>query len=400
MKKKYIALIILSLILSGCEKSNEPTMDNLNYTETVSHEISTQSVPDTQDITLDNPSSEAESSNSQTFGISSKEIAQITYGKEVNFYSKSLGNYNVDIFPNGDYLLFCVSLKEDTFPSLIYAYDQSKPGRDKSSNALIQSFIDKYSIESNVQRVSYNLGDSSNQMISCLYIKDSKVKNFPLTIQIVPETDYFLTTDTEKYKAACTEGRYNDILLDVQSYIDSTSPPSYDNAYTLISVLSPIVEHWEDIEINYDPIEKVATFSYSRINKISNNVHFYPYATTNEKLVHSLIGFYDSDWLFFEDITISSDENINISASHNKLEKVTDNGQIYEAYDTSLDDDIIKELLSSPTHTIRFIAKDNSFKDYEMSNEEYEALSVISKFQNVRNILSDLLYRFQLRQTN
>ena len=40
------------------------------------------------------------------------------------------------------------------------------------------------------------------------------------------------------------------------------------------------------------------------------------------------------------------------------------------------------------------------FKDYEMTSEEYEALISISKFQNVRNILSDLLSHFQNRMSD
>lgn len=61
---------------------------------------------------------------------------------------------------------------------------------------------------------------------------------------------------------------------------------------------------------------------------------------------------------------------------------------------------MIEELLSSPSHTIRFTAHDDTHKDYEMSREEYEALSVISNFQDVRNILSDLLFWFQESQSS
>ena len=397
MRKKYIALTFLTLFLFGCERSVESTKENLNYPETISQETSIQNESASQSQTFDASPNIDETLDSLTFGITSKEIAQIIYNKEVESYSKNIASYNIDVFPNGDYLLFCVTLKEDQFPSLIYTYDQAKPGRDKSATALIKTFINNFPIESDVKQVSYNVGDSTNQMISCLYIKNSKVVNFPLTIKIVPETDYFLTIDTEEYKAACKEGRYNDILQDAQSYIDNTSPASYDNAYTLVSVLTPIVEYWDNIKVDYDSIEKVATFSYKGINKIDSNTHFFPYATTNEKQIHSLIGFYDSDWSFFESIIISSNKNIDISASYNKFEKVADNGQIYEAYDTSLEDDVLEELLSSPAHTIRFVAKDGTLKDYEMSSEEYEALVVISKFQNVRNILSDLLFCFQNR---
>ncbi len=397
MKKKCIVLLFITLFLFGCENPSKLPVDNSSQAETIQSEISVQNEPLTQESTLNTLSSTEESSNLCTFGISSKEIAQIIYNKETDFYSKNINDYNVDVFPNEDYLLFCVTLKEDKFPSLIYAYDQSKPGRDKSSDALIQTFIENFSIESEVRHTSFNLGNSSNQMVSCLYVKNSKVADFPLTIQIPPKTDYFLTIDAEDYEVACKEGRYNDILADVQSYIVSTSPPSYDSAYELISVLTPIVEHWDSIEINYDSIEKVAIFTYAGVNKINSNIHFVPYATTNEKLIHSLIGFYDSDWIFFEDIIISSNENIEISASYDKLEKVANNGQIYEAYDTTFENDNIEELLSSPTHTIRFVAKDGSFKDYMMSDKEYEALVTIAKFQNVRNNLSDLQFHFQQR---
>lgn len=339
---------------------------------------------------------ESSDSLEQTFALSSDDIAQIIYGEKVDSFSKQTDEYIVDVFPNKDYFVFCVTLEGENYPFLVYTYDQAQAGTANSAEALIQPFIDTLTENKNLKTSSYNVSDSSRKIISCAWVNDSAAKNFPFTMQLSPDTDYFLYADIEEYKLACKEGRYDDILSDVQTYIDNANPPSYDNAYILQSILLPIVEDWEYIEVQYDPVENYAKFFYTDTNSINANVHFVPYASTNEKKIRLLIGFYDSDWLFFDRITISSNENIRISASDDgKIEDVMNGGKIYEAYDISLDDDDLEELLSSEEHIIRFESKNGTYKDYEMSDKEYKALSSISKFQDVRNILSDLLFHFQ-----
>ncbi|MEY8324537.1 hypothetical protein AALB47_11580 [Lachnospiraceae bacterium 54-11] len=396
MKRYFIVLLLtLSFIIYGCGTTDTITGNSkkemLNL-QTPSPEISTQQA-------TSNVESTNEVSTSSTFKISASDIAHNIYGKDVELFSKSVAGYDVDIFPNGSYLLFCVSSKEDDFPMLIYAYDQSKCGTPESAQNLIQPFIDTLSPELDIQCAAYNVSNSGRQILYCAWVKNSNAKEFPFTIQILPDTDYFLHADIDEYKNACTEGRYNDILSDVQAYIADVNPPEYDNAYILQTILLPICENWESIDVRYDDIEKNATFFYSGLNSITENTHFVPYAKTNEKEIHSLIGFYAPDWLFFDNIIISSDENINISTSKNKIEEVIAGGTIYEAYDVSLDDDTLEQLCQSQNHTLRFKGKNDNYKDYEMTATEYEALITISKFQNVRNILSDLLFHFQKRQS-
>ena len=395
-KKPFILILILSLILTGCQTETDANTSTLK-------KIGAEMENPSPIIPTQAPSSDTEPNQknifSNTFEISASSIAQNIYGKNVESFSKDIAGYNVDIFPNEDYLLFCVSSKEDDFPMLIYAYDQAKGGTPESASDLIQPFINTLPSSFDVQCEAYNLSDSSRQIVYCAWIKNSNAQSFPLTIQIIPDTDYFLFTDIDEYKNACTEGRYNDIFSSVHSYIDSTNPPVYDNAYILQSILTPIYEDWKNIDVQYDSVEKNAFFYYSDVNTISDSIHFIPYAKTNEKEIHAIIGFYDSDWLFFDEIIISSDENLTVSVSKNKIEEVINGKTIYEAYDITLDNDTLEQLLQSPIHTLRFKGKNDSYKDYEMTDREYKALITIAKFQNVRNILSDLLFRFQQRQS-
>jgi len=388
--KKYIMIICISFLLIGC--SNK---DN------ASSASSTLPPDEVDEINNESNYSEIEDDNSaniqSTFEITSSEICNIVFGKNVDNYSKNINGYDVDVFPNGDYFLFCVSSIDEDFPMLIYTYDQSASGTSESSTELIKPFYNLFSDNENIKFGNCNIGESMRTIITYAYVINSCPEDFIPTIQVCPDTDYFLSTDAEKYKIACIEGRYDDIFYDVQSYIENTNPPSYDSAYIIQSSLSPIMDDWENIEVQYDSVEKYALFYYTNVNSINNNIHFVPYATSNERNIFVLMGFYDSDWLFFEHIILSSDENILFSTTNNKIEDVIDGGKIYEADTFSLNDNDLQEILSHSNYTIRFKAQDDTFKDYEISAEEYEAFVSIAKFQNVRNILSDLLYHFQKR---
>ncbi len=392
MKKKQIILILLLIfVFSGCRMNDSDPKQTKSVSKTSAPTNSIQESA-VEDSTPQRPSF------SNTFEISASDIARTIYGKDVEYFSKNVSGFNVDVFPNENYLLFCVSSEKSDFPILIYAYDQSKGGTPESSANLIQPFIDTLPSTLDIQCEAFNLGDSMRRIVYCAWIKNSNAQDFPLTLQILPDTDYFFFADIDEYLNACAEGRYNDILANVQTYIENTNPPEYDNAYTLQTILTPICKEWNNIEVQYDSVEKEATFFYSNVNCISDDIHFVPYAKTNEKYINLLMGFYDSDWLFFDEIILSSDENITISVSKKKIEDVISGGTIYEAYDASLDDKALEQLLQYSGYTLRFKGKNDDFKDYEVTSNEYEALITIAKFQNVRNILSDLLYHFQMRQ--
>ncbi|MBD5394989.1 MAG: hypothetical protein HDR71_12170 [Lachnospiraceae bacterium] len=397
LRKSKFIIAIFAILLAGCGQKDSTSTNSAEAPELVSegtdvlvNEKADNEVVLSQENTNDTPIS--------TFNISAVDIAKTIYGKSVDSYSKNINEYHVDVFPDENYFVFCVSSVEENFPMLVYTYDQSKSGTRESSDNLIKPFLDSLSDTQNIKVGACNTDDSSRDVISYAYIIDSDITNFTPTVQISSDTDYFLHADTEEYKLACTEGRYNDIFHDVQSYIDECNPPTYDSAYTIQSILSPIINDWESIKVEYDSIENHATFYYSNVENINNDIHFVPYALTNERNIRSLIGFYDSDWLFFDSIIISSDDNIRISASKNKIEDVVNGGRVYEAYIYAIDDDDLNQLLSSPDHTIRFKGKNDDYIDYAMTDKEYEALVAISKFQNVRNILSDLLFHFQKRQ--
>lgn len=386
--KKTIIILICCILLTGCNTKNTSNISEPSTT-TIDPDSGTEVLESDDDI-----NSEI-STDKSTFDISSKDIAKIIYGKDVDYYSKNIDGFNIDIYPNEFYRVFCVTSNNDEYPSLVYVYDQYNSGTPKSSETLIAPLLNHFENNDNIANGYMNIGDSLNCIVSCIWVKDSDATEFNITTQISPDTDYFLYTDTDEYKRACREGRYNDILSDVQNYIYNSNPPSYDNAYYIQSVLSPIVESWDHIDVQYDSIEDYAKFTYKDANVINDRVHFVPYALTNEKHIRALIGFYDSDWLFFDRIIISSNDNITISVSSDKIEDIISGSKIYEAYDVSLDDDDITELLSNSIHTIRFKSDNDTYKDYEMTKEEFDALMCISKFQKVRNILSDLLFHFQ-----
>lgn len=394
MKKNSAILILflVCLLTCGCSSQNNNKQSENSAPPVSSSETDQYEQLESNPVII-------QDSHLESFEMSSLDIARLIYGKDVDYYSQDIGTYTVDVFPKDEYLLFCVSTSQSNYPILVYAYDQSRGGTSTSSDELLLPFIENFSDISDVLHDAYSIdrGDSSRHIVSCVWIKGSDLQNYQLTLQITPPADYFLSVDTDWYNSACNEGRYNDIFDSINSYIENTNPPSYDNAYLLKSYLAPIMAHWGNISIAYDAIDNYATFYYSGVDCISDNIHLVPYATTNDRNIFVLSGFYNTDWLFFDKITISSSENITFFVGHNKTEDVISGNRIYEAYDISLDEDEISELLSSSEHTIRFSGVNATHLDFEVTSQEFDAISCISNFYNIRNILSDLRYHFQLR---
>lgn len=389
MKKKILALTCI-LLLTGCSaNTNTPSISD-EISDTPDASSSSSSENDSAELDVE--------SEITTFGMSSSDISSKIFNEQIDGYSVSIDDYDVDVFPYENYLLYCVRMSNEESPILIYIYDQKYHGTAKYSEALLQEFLSSLDIFPNVNMQNVSLDNGF--LISCAWIPNSHANDFPLSVKYLPQTDYFLSCDIDEYNAACIEGRYDDLFADINTYINTSNPPTYDSAYSIQAALSPIMEYWDELEVMYDPVENFAQFYCANVTDLDNNIHFVPYAASNERNIHARIGFYSSDWLFFDNIIITASDNLYINClGSKKIEDVTQNGSVLELYNYTFDDDDdLAQLLTTSDHIIRFSSHyaDESV-DYEMSEEEFTALKRISNFQGMYNFLSDLRFNFELR---
>ena len=333
------------------------------------------------------------------FGISSSDISKSIYGDNISGYSVAIDDYIVDVYPHDNYILYCAKMENEDYPMLIYMYDQEHLGTYEYSQNLIDLFLQNNSLDniSSIKTQAVKL--DKQKLIYCAWIKASNAVDFPLSVAYLPDNDYFFTVNQEEYKSLYEQGNYDKIYDNVTKYIDDNTPELYDSAYTIQKILEPIIDNWDSLTIYYDEVDKYSTFYDSAVTSLGNDIHFVPYATSRDKNINAIVGFYNTDWLFFDNITITSTDNIKVNASdYSKIEDVCDNGNILESYRYEIYDDDLQNLLAEQEHIIRFSnTREQKNIDYDMTQAEFDALSKISSFQNVRNILSDLLFRFNLR---
>lgn len=215
-------------------------------------------------------------------------------------------------------------------------------------------------------------------------------------------TDFFSSFDNyDEFNSYVVSGQY-DIIYDMASkHIQNTDISDNDNAYTLLSTLQPIKDIWDEIDIRYDEVENYATFYYKGLDSISDSCHFVPYSTSVDRNIFVLSGFYNDDWIFFDNLLIeSNDSPLKPSTFRDKIEEVKNNGVIYEAQVYTFDDSDINTFNTLDSHNIKFKNDRNQSElTYLLSSDEESAFDAISKFWDIRNAISNLAYSYYKNNT-
>lgn len=382
MKKLIIILSTTGLLLLACgdatnkSESNQDSIEDASIEKSVDNKVKTEQT---------------------SFNANLKDILDDKKMQEYQFEDfrrYDLGNYVVETIRSefGTIRLNAFYDENSKLVSLVSSFDNEQT-ENKYITEQITSIFETFEKHARIIDI-----DSIEESIEGLYFTgikttNSNTKDFLLTFSDLVTKDFFLNDKlNEEYKELLEVGRFAEIHTLANDYIEKNNPDEFDSAYVISDLTKEVAAIDDKLIYEYDDVEKVFNYKHAHVKDISSQNAVVP-RFENEKLYIDF-GFYNSGWIFMDEIIISTDEDINrLTFKHYDVDtNILNDASIFEKYTTS-DFRYIKEILRSDESTVRFKG-DNGEIDHVVTEPEKEALDYLTRFDGLYKELSDLQYRF------
>lgn len=181
---------------------------------------------------------------------------------------------------------------------------------------------------------------------------------------------------------------------DFQTVSDLTGDENTsDFISSLHNVVLEAMNCMKNVSVEHDDLTGKTQVDYGGITGLSQDVHFY--TSIQDGFVHYWIGFYSSDWLFFDKIYIKPD-NGDVQArtysSYDVTRDILDFG-ISESVQISFYDKDLQVLRTADSISIRFENSENGSKlDVELSEDEIRAIDVLNDLNDCHKEISGMIY--------
>lgn len=362
---------------------------------------------DVVDVTKEKPgeSSDPEKVNlDDKFGLTTEEILNLNLlnsdsdsFSEVKSFELQDG-MTVDTVVNsyGNIRLLVYYLSSESYPSGIIVRN-SAPGSStvtENSSELLAKI--EVALDNNILDVIDIIHDESEEYALTGFVFNDELKTdlLPTTLSNLTETDFFSSdSNVEFYQKAIEKAGYKGLFETVNKHITDNDANEFDSAHEILKIIEPIRSVLDEVEINYDDIEDVATIYYKGLNDVSSQKYVVPYITTKDQDMSLLLGFEKNGWLFFDEIIFNIDGEIDSLYSLDPKTDTLGGSIIRETEIRDYDEELVGKLIDANEIKMRFTGEKGEL-DYTLTAIDKEALKVIRTFNGVHHDLSNLLYRF------
>ena len=208
-------------------------------------------------------------------------------------------------------------------------------------------------------------------------------------------SDFLNGFEKEEYYDMIVAGKWNELYAMAVEYQQETGNVSeISTAAKIIEYLAPLMDNWADVIVQNDSFENNCRIIYAPVTELSSAVHIVPYYETDRVgEIKCRVGFYEGDWLFFNNIKLDIDSHHSLWKEQGAKEKeLLDNGTIFEAQVYQLNQDTIDDIGDLHGHMIRFenTRYEGKHYDYAITDLEADAFEVIKKFSGVENKLREV----------
>ncbi len=179
----------------------------------------------------------------------------------------------------------------------------------------------------------------------------------------------------------------------VDTYIAKENPSLSDSAYMLPEMIAPIMEALKKCNTYYDVVEEITYITYKGVEELGRTINII--AQLHGEYDAVFIGFQSSDWLFFDECIIKTDnDTIKESFDFDDMNREAVGGVVYENVRTFLSYDEYDAIINSKKKVIlRFSNSDNGkCLDHILTKKEIDALRTITFINRQYNELSELGY--------
>jgi hypothetical protein len=334
------------------------------------------------------------------FSNSVDSMAKIAFGNNIDRIEKTVGENTIYLYQDGYKKYFFVAKSDSSNPYLIYAFDSSAVGTTEHlEDTLIKILTEeKYIDLVDDDEISIEDNGTNVSVIRC-YMQDSEYNNFQLDLDIHDGQDFIPYMGSDNIENLINAGKIGELQNNVENYISEENPRTYDSVWKMKDIIDSLTTYWGSVEVKYDDFAKKSKIYYKGITDINEDYHLVPYTTTESSSMSFLIGFYASDWLFFDKIEISKGgDYIHIPVSRTmKLEDVMPDATVFERIDNPslISKEDIDTLSTDSGSVIRFSnSTDGSVIDFNLSNNEINALKTINSISEKYVELSNTVFRY------
>lgn len=212
-----------------------------------------------------------------------------------------------------------------------------------------------------------------------------------------PLVDFFSDEERQqKYEELYKSYQYSALVDYVNEYISENSPSLADSAYVILEITEPILPFENNFIIDFDDFDETYSICFPGATEISGSNSVV--VTVKEKNVDAKLGFRKTGWLFFDEIQLSVNGEIEDSAHYKSydVERNVISGRTIEEYVYyNFDSDFIEKLEDAQAAIIRFINRDTKETyDHTLTENEINALCYGKKVEKTNILLSNILYYF------
>lgn len=382
MKKKLLVLG-LSLFLVGCsnndDKVTEYSSSSKSYDSTSEDAVKIDYFNFTQDDII---------------SATEKELKERIAEEKIFLQDNGI---KVRVFENEDRTMKVLSyFKDDSsnpFAVLFSTPKNSNPRRENSLNILTQ-------LKSDLSQESLSsIGFFDEDMEYNRHLTGYKILNSEETYSSYKDLslDDFLSDEKRlnEIKEMVSKQEFKKMYDFTNDYIKNSNPDKSDFSYSLINMLEPNKDIFNNLVNDFDNIEKNTKVFYLKETPISLENNIKPYLGEDGSLNFD-IGFQNDGWLFFNKYIISDGEDILMESNvKNTATNVFNGGTIEEiaksqkAFDLS-----IPKLIEASDMTVRFKGKDSDL-DKKLSSENVTAINNLARLHWLKRDLSNTIYSYE-----
>lgn len=265
-----------------------------------------------------------------------------------------------------------------------YKYDFPKTG----DYVLAYGVYCGYSADLDVAVCFYGL----NTGVQALMLEDEAAEQ----TELPSPTDFFSDEARQADYVDMYESYQYSALYDyVSAYIEETAPDDNDSAYYILDLIEPLLPYEEIWSVSHDDFDDSYSISFSGADEISSSQSVE--VNVNGTMLDIAVGFVKSDWLFFDEVSISIDGDVTnyYFKSYDVERDVISGGKIKEYVFCDFDSDVLTQLKSVERVVLRFTNSDTGENyDHTLSQDEINALYIGFLLRRNNAELSDLLYHY------
>lgn len=291
-----------------------------------------------------------------------------------------------DYFPNTLFKKYCSGIKDNNIRLMKDLHDCN----EGFMSGLTKDDTEVGEIFANLMKPYIDFVDyvDNNDLSEVIKNKDSLSETYPNI-----DNDFISIVLEIKLKSDCYELIQNTEIKSaisiIDQYVKAYEISEDNNIFELRKICADYKSAMSKIKVVKDDFEGTTNTYYKGVEKISKSINVVPFIE-NDKYFSFLVGFHQSDWIFFDTIKVklSDDDMITQYFDYNDVMRDVKRG-IYEIAETSFSDSALNRMMKAEKLTIRFIGKDDKYRDHTFTKDEKNAITALYSHKNFGQLVAD-----------